>query len=1093
MAPRFTSARFVGREAAFARLAAVLEAAANGDASTLFITGSGGIGISRFLSEASSRLDGLTEPFDLLRGRALPAPADEPYAPILRPLIALLDGLPDDQLCRVVANGAEDLVRLAPPLANRTAVRDLLPVRPTITSPERRQAKVMEAILGMLGRLADRRPVIVVLEDLHHADAATRELVMFLARIARHQRLAIIATYQPDELTPSHALFGAVARIADSPRPPARLEIGPLNRDELASLIEGIEGERPSASVLVLVAERSGGSPLVAEELIAARRELSGVSLTGTLEDLVGARLSLRSPECRRVLRLLAPAGRPLGHAAIAHVAAAFEELAYGRPPRSAGIRRQNDGVLEPDLLAGIEEGIEHGLLAAGPDGIDFRHELIGRAVDADLLPLQRLRHHAALAVGLADSPYAAAEHWIAARVPSRARDAALEAAARAASVDAPQDELRYLELALSLSDGTETRRADGTAATSFARAENATSISNLQARAGEAAFAGGRAPRAAAFVEAAMAGLDQRRDRLALALLHDRLGRYRRAAGDQDGAVASHRRAVDLVPAGPSPARATVLASLAQIRMLDGTFSEAQRYAAEAILVAKSCGDSARAQELHATTTLGVSLGWSDDPDAGVAHLRDAQRMAEDMRDVDELFRVYANLTTVLDLLGRRTEAVEVAYEGIEAARAAGLEAVYGNFLRGNAAESLFLLGRWAESRSLSSTALEWSPAGVAFVNSVVNLAIVEIESRAGERAGRLLGQLLLELETVRDSQHAVPVYRAAASFALWNGDLVDARRAADRGWALVRETEDWVLAAKMAATVAEVDAAAAGEAAHRRDLAALATARQRVATVLGEATASVTGSGVPQTVGSRREADAYLATARAHKLRVDGKDEPAIWAAVADRWSTLGNRYETARARWRQAEATLTSATGRRGRAAARTPLIEAATVARDLGAQPLLRELRDLTGRARLSLPADIEAALAPDDTIDGTNGHAPEGHRVLEDSAEAPVAVGPGVAAATVVGANAVAASAVVRTVVGERSAAPPNTFGLSGREREVLTLIADGRTNREIGQRLFISQKTVGVHVGNILSKLDVSGRVEAAAVAIRLGLTERHA
>jgi DNA-binding CsgD family transcriptional regulator len=63
------------------------------------------------------------------------------------------------------------------------------------------------------------------------------------------------------------------------------------------------------------------------------------------------------------------------------------------------------------------------------------------------------------------------------------------------------------------------------------------------------------------------------------------------------------------------------------------------------------------------------------------------------------------------------------------------------------------------------------------------------------------------------------------------------------------------------------------------------------------------------------------------------------------------------------------------------------------------------------------------------------------------------------------------------------------FGLSKRELEVLALIAEGRTNREIGERLFISQKTVGVHVGNILSKLGVSGRVEAAAVAIRLGLS----
>jgi DNA-binding NarL/FixJ family response regulator len=66
----------------------------------------------------------------------------------------------------------------------------------------------------------------------------------------------------------------------------------------------------------------------------------------------------------------------------------------------------------------------------------------------------------------------------------------------------------------------------------------------------------------------------------------------------------------------------------------------------------------------------------------------------------------------------------------------------------------------------------------------------------------------------------------------------------------------------------------------------------------------------------------------------------------------------------------------------------------------------------------------------------------------------------------------------------------HAFGLSRREREVLGLIVQGRNNREIGERLFISQKTVGVHVGNILSKLRVSGRVEAAAVSIRLGLSD---
>jgi DNA-binding NarL/FixJ family response regulator len=62
------------------------------------------------------------------------------------------------------------------------------------------------------------------------------------------------------------------------------------------------------------------------------------------------------------------------------------------------------------------------------------------------------------------------------------------------------------------------------------------------------------------------------------------------------------------------------------------------------------------------------------------------------------------------------------------------------------------------------------------------------------------------------------------------------------------------------------------------------------------------------------------------------------------------------------------------------------------------------------------------------------------------------------------------------------------FGLTEREREVLLLLAAGRSNPEIAQQLFISPKTASVHVSNILAKLGVSGRVEAAAVAHRLGI-----
>jgi DNA-binding NarL/FixJ family response regulator len=67
------------------------------------------------------------------------------------------------------------------------------------------------------------------------------------------------------------------------------------------------------------------------------------------------------------------------------------------------------------------------------------------------------------------------------------------------------------------------------------------------------------------------------------------------------------------------------------------------------------------------------------------------------------------------------------------------------------------------------------------------------------------------------------------------------------------------------------------------------------------------------------------------------------------------------------------------------------------------------------------------------------------------------------------------------------------LGLTPRELEVLKLVATGRTNREIGEALFMSHKTVSVHVSRILTKLDVRGRLEAASLAHRLGLTERAA
>ena len=101
-------------------------------------------------------------------------------------------------------------------------------------------------------------------------------------------------TYQADAIRRDDPWAIDLRSLEGAPRQPDRMTLGPLGRDDLARLIEAIEGEPPSASVLVVVVIRSGGRPLVAEELLAARRELPTVSLTSTFEDLVLARMAVR-------------------------------------------------------------------------------------------------------------------------------------------------------------------------------------------------------------------------------------------------------------------------------------------------------------------------------------------------------------------------------------------------------------------------------------------------------------------------------------------------------------------------------------------------------------------------------------------------------------------------------------------------------------------------------------------------------------------------------------------------------------------------------------------------------------------------------
>ena len=1063
---------FVGRLRELEQLDAVVTDVAAGRGGVLLVAGSSGMGASRLLDELESRIvEQPGQPLTHLRSDRLPAWRRDPYGPIRAALEGHLRTLVPSRVAVLLEPAAE---LLGPLFAGIPGVPTVGLERPV--GPERRTERTLEALRGLLGRLAVDRPVVLLLEDLHQIDAATRDLVAFLARTAGHLPLLLAGTYQPDALTRMHPLRATLDVIESGPRGVTRVDLGPLSQTEVGSLIEAHEGERPSAPLLLLVAERSRGNPLVAEEVLDARRELSGASLTAPLAQLVLGRVAHRSAECRSVLRALAMAEGPLAPDELAAVATAYQEGEGRQAQRTSGRARTGQGMLDSDLAAGLQEALRGRFAETLPDVTDhaaggrvrIRHEMIAAALATDLLPDQRRRMHAALAAALAVHPAEAARHWLRAYEPARARAAALQAAAADESAGAGADALRHLELAIELAVP---------AAPALDDAAQHPDVALLR-RAAEAALAAGDPGRAAAFAESALAPGIPSWDRVASAAAWDRLGVFRWESGDREGALGAHAHALEILPRTEMLERARVLATLGQIRMLEGSFNEAEHLGAEAVTLAESSGSGGDAWLGHALCTLGVVDGWLGRSESAVARLERALAIAVRLDRLDDAFRARANLATVLDLEGRREEAVQVSVAGIAAAEAAGLEAVHGNRLRGGAVDSLFPLGRWREARALAMHALAWAPAGIAFVHAAVGFITVETELSAGEEASRMLGRLLVELELIADTQFAVPTYQAAASLALWRGDPADARRVADAAWDRVRTTEDWALAARTAGTVLAVAADVAEAARDRRDLATLASIRGRADAVLGEAQRMVEASGVAADVFARREVDAELATARAHLLRVIGRDDPAAWSLVAERWVALRRPYDTARARRRQAAAILASGTAdgerRERREEAREPLLEAANIAAALPAIPLLRAVADLAGRARITLPtAALEVLAAPP-----VGDAGPVGRTVPTDARQArPDWGGRPTSHAWGTGLDAA-----------DRRTA--KTFGLSVRERGVLAEIVAGRTNREIGERLYISEKTVGVHVGNILAKLGVSGRVEAATVALRLGLVD---
>jgi DNA-binding CsgD family transcriptional regulator/tetratricopeptide (TPR) repeat protein len=1036
----------VGRERELGRLGAALERASGGQLARVAVTGATGSGVSTLLAEMERRL--ADEPdVVVVRGAAFEPLSGHPYAALSAALRGPVSAVPGERLPEVLGPAAGEIALLLPELAETIGATCTVDA-PMISGPDRRRGRFVEMVLGVLGRLAAGGTVLLALDDLHAADPGTRAFVEFVLGLDVALPICLVVSYHQDELGRRHP-FARVASMLAENDAVDRIELGPLRPDELLRVIEAETGERPTAGLLAAIVERSGGNPLMAEQLLAARRFVPGARLSDSFEELLESRIGALGAGAARWVRALSALRRP------------------AEPAMLAGLRLP-DGILREDAVA---EAVGSGLVALDGGQARVAQELYAETVEELLDPRGRQAVHAAIAEWLPGPPAEQAWHWERALRLDRARDAHVAAGLAAEALDPGGTALGHFLRALELDALRPTVPASPAAGLDRAA---------LLARAADAAYVGGAFRRAstlaaraieaeldpAALARVGARGQAARAERATeLASLHARLGRYRWAAGEIDEALSAFRTGVQLLPREPSVARARVIGALAQALMLAGRFEESASWAREAIGDARAAGEAALAELGHATCTLGVDDAYLGDLEGGLARIREASTLARRAGRLDDLMRCYANLTTLLDLGSRRAEALAVVDEGIAEAARWGQEAVYGAFLRGNGGDTLFALGRWAESEAMCHQALEWSPSGVARFNPLLWLTSVRVESAADEEAGRLLGQLLLQQESVADPQGAADVERVTVSFALWREDVQDARRAAERGWVAVLQSDDWAQIARGAATTVEAAAAVADDARERRDATTVQEALAWADAVLAEAERRLASGGVPPVPGVRREADLNLATARAHRSRIAGPPDPAAWADLAERWMAIPNPYRAAHARWREAEAVLRSRPATPGarvdRARAGAALQESWRIAEALGARPLRRELARLAARARIQLPVSEDAA-------QGRAAGREEG-----------VVGGPR---------RTEARPGLAQRLSGAGERPPSDPFSLTSRELEVLGVLAEGRTNREIAHRLFISERTVAVHVRNILAKLRVSGRVEAATVALRLGL-----
>lgn len=959
MSRMLTNGEFIGRSAELERFAGLRKEVAAGTPLAVLVGGDAGVGKTRLLGQVIDAAR--TDHFQVLLGRCIYLGGEVmPYAPIIEILrsLAPAGGLP-------VPPTETELLRLVPSLT------------PDLPVPERspHPSRLFEQMLTLLCRLAEERPVLLAVEDLHWADESTRAMLSFLLRHLRACPVLVVGTYRTDELHRRHPLWRWLSELDRGVRPD-RLELMPFNRPELHRMLASLAGGQIEPDTVAEIHDRSGGNAFYAEELLAASASGPG-RIAASLREVVHGRLADLNEDTQRLLRLAA-ASRRVDLATLAHI---------GRQP-------------VPDVEAALRQLVDQGVLVTIGGELEFRHELVREVLYDDLLPGERTRIHREIADALAHSaqPEDAlagelAHHWQAAGVPANALPASVRAARHAVAMAADAEACAHCERALELWEQV----------TGPARAAGMSRMDLLLLYA-DAAYMN-RTPRRA--IELLRAELPQRARGEPVGALHKQLFMCMLAITHPQTSAVAEQAAARIGDDTATAERSSLLDVAARGATLTGRYDEAQRLAWAGAAAAREAGDEA--QEVGSLIPYARALVTQGRAE-GIAVLNELVARAARI-NADLEYRVVGRLAAGLNEIGSPAEGLSWCEAGL---RRPGLREFTLFSLRVIRLDSLRRLGAWDEvAAALDALDLELrNPVRVA---GPVGPALADRGDL--DRAEALVAAQWDGLCDTSIFMHLVPSGAVAAALvAIHRHRPGDAYRFVARALELTAPNS-WLQCPELVAFGVRAEADRADAARVARDPDAVEDALTRSSALLAYLEPAL-ADGRVDIERSRIVMRLWADQARAEQERAHGRPTPDTWEGLARRWTELSIRPEQAAyCHYRSAESLLLTHPTDHSRA--RSAAGAAVEIATRLGARPLLAAIEELATRGRLG------------------NGQAP---------------------------APAVAAT----------------PFGLTGREYEVLALLAKGYTYQQIGRELFISAKTVGTHVSRILAKLHVDSRNEAA-------------